>query len=131
MRRIGAAVIDCSIMVIGFILIIGYGTDYIAGNREVRLTLHMGIALYMFYNFICDIIFSGTTIGKYIMKLRLQREGKGEKISVPFAIGHTLVKQLFLMLGWISIIVYIVNHYRMPYDKWLDMSICKIEDDEM
>jgi len=77
-------------------------------------------------NFICDLAFSGTTIGKYIVKIRLCRNNVRHK-SFKFALGHSLLKQMFLMTSWIGLLIYILSGYRTPYDQFLNITLEQVE----
>lgn len=127
MRRMGAAVIDYVVVTFGFIfalliiVVIIYRGGHVPANQQVGWVLSIGNIISILYGFICDYFFSGMTIGKCIMKIRIKRGIKNDDFH--FAVKHSLVKQLFLMLGWINIVIYNLNHYRMPYDKWLEITI--------
>ena len=129
MRRMGAAAIDYVIVTLGFIfgliiiIVVIYKGGYVSTNQRLGLMLSVGNIIPILYNFICDYFFSGLTIGKFIMKIRIKRGIRNDNFH--FAVKHTLVKQLFLMLGWINIVIYNYNYYRMPYDKWLEITIEK------
>ena len=111
---------------LGLVKELNYSSEKIMTTNKFVFMTCVGLTIFWLYNFICDLAFSGTTIGKYIVKIRLCRNNVRHK-SFKFALSHSLLKQMFLMTSWIGLLIYILSGYRTPYDRFLNITLEQVE----
>lgn len=126
MKRILAFIVEYV-----FILVLLMCTVFVvfAKGRVPHLSavmLCIGVG-YFIYNFICDLLFGGITLGKRLAGIGSFFEGKP---GPGTAFLHAALKIMFLAIWPVSLILYSVNHEQMPYDRLLRIRIQAAEPEE-
>lgn len=117
MKRAAAFLIDE--MVFFFLLFsmmiagISWGTN-IMGGGMMRYFFKMEGILWLYF-FLNDLIFDGYSVGKKILKINIQRKPMGR---LWFSVAHSVCKTLFANVWFVTIIIYLINKQRMPYDRF-------------
>lgn len=127
MKRILAFIIEyiiCVALVMGSGMIIIFSKGEMPHVSTVMLFMGGG---YFIYNFICDLLFGGITLGKRLAGIGsffAERPGPGK------AFLHAALKVMFLAIWPVSLILYSVNHEQMPYDGLLGIQIQSVQREE-
>lgn len=104
------------IMIVGP-LIIFIDNDITAQNVSLILTIFL-----LLYNFIFDYFFKGITPGKKCMKIKMYFEDEHPNYFL-IAIVHSLCRTFLDFVYFIGAFLFIVGNGKMPYERWLHISI--------
>lgn len=121
MRRIIAGLIDFY-LVVPIIYISFFVIAVGIGAISQRSFSHFFIA-YWGYMFVFDYLNKGITIGKKIMKVRVTLNNESLFATLKFAVLHATFIVLGLLIAPICIAIYYFCGFRMPYDRWLGVTI--------
>lgn len=114
MRRLYAYSLDYMIISICS----GIYCVYVIGDYRVQALLSSNVTLLMMYVyfFINDLFFKGSSIGKKIVKLKVCPKDQNR---LRFAFLHATAKFILtIILGLLTLILYVYKGFKMPYDKY-------------
>lgn len=128
MRRIGAFIIDynimCFLMRVVYYLIMGAWPIEVvirgAKDTEVLIWNISGLITIYMYFFLSDLCFNGSSIGKKIARLKIQRKKQNR---IKFALFHAALKLIFAFISFISLVIYLAKGRKMPYDSLFYISV--------
>lgn len=128
MKRIFAFIVDFFIMqimvsAIGnifFVLVIRTNQGKITIESMMVIQFMIVVGVMWLYFFISDYFFSGGSIGKKVIGIKLVCER--QKLSLSIALKHSVVKVIACCL-WPVTAVYYMFTRRLPYDRWLKLEV--------
>lgn len=126
-RRIGAWIIDwlfCNIVMWSLV-------KFVPTSGLVLLFPSMELYLmsgYLIYNLICDYVFCGLSIGKKYAGVSI--DFGQEKSHIRNIVIHSVFRSVLSYLSFLGLLIYFFGNGKMPYEKWVYISIKRNNDKE-
>lgn len=128
MKRILAFVVDFVIMQIivsavgnvFFVLVIRPNQGKITIESMMLIQFLIVVGVMWVYFFISDYFFSGGSIGKKVIGIKLVCER--QNLSLSIALKHSVVKVIACCLWLVTAVCYLFTR-RLPYDRWMKLEV--------
>lgn len=126
MKRILAFVVDFNVMqIIASAVVKVFSILESRLNQRNKLIgieiffLIVGVIVWLYF-FISDYFFSGGSIGKKLLGIKLVCERQG--LLLPIALKHSVAKTIACCVCPVTAVYYLFTR-RLPYDRWLKLEI--------
>lgn len=112
MGRLVAFIIDYMIIIFLLMLLLLLGVVRIKDTYMIINIIKCLPVVYLFF-VLNDFFLKGSSIGKKIVGLKTKVKDKN---ILRFSLIHSFLKLLFGCIWPISLVIFLINHCRMPYD---------------